>query len=92
MKTFEPDDPMAMVGVQFDDDPDDEAQGEMSQVIVEEYLRLGWSGDQILRLFQRPVFRMSHRILEVKGEAFLRDLVAAADAVRRQVNALEEIP
>jgi hypothetical protein len=56
----------------------------MARAIVEEYVRLGWNGEQILRLFRNPVFRMSHRVLEVKGEAFVRELVSSADALRGQ--------
>ena len=88
-KSFEPDDPMALVGVKLDESPGDEALAEMAAAIIEEYARLGWSGERIMRLFRSPVFRMPHRILELKGEDFVRRLVAEADVIHQQLSALE---
>jgi len=85
MKTFQPDDPFTPVGVGLDEDPDDEAFAEMAWAVVEEYVRMGWSGDQIRRLFHSPFFQMAHQILRVKGEPFIEELADKADQMRNQV-------
>ena len=90
VKSFEHDDPMAMVGVRFEEEPDGQAIEEMARVIVEEYIRLGFSSDQMLRIFQSRAFHLAHRVLEVKGEEFVRELVGAADVMRAQIAAQEK--
>lgn len=90
MKTFEPDDPMALVGVRFDEELDEGALVEMARAIVEEYALLGCSSDAIMRLFRTPGFRMAHRVLEKKGEAFVRELIAEVEAIREQATARKQ--
>jgi len=85
MKAFDLEDPFTLVGVGLDEDPDDEALTDMAWAVVEEYVRLGWTGDQIVRLFHSRFFQMAHQILHVKGEAFVRELGAAADRMRADV-------
>lgn len=80
------DDPMELVGVSLEEDPDDAALVEMAFSFVEEYARMGWTSEQILRMFKTPFFRVPHRILEVKGEEFVRGLVSAVDDLRSQIN------
>lgn len=87
MKAFDLEDPFTLVGVGLEDDPDDEALADMAWAVVEEYVRLGCTGDQIIRLFHNPFFQMAHQILRVKGEDFVRDLGAAADRIRADVQA-----
>ncbi len=84
MKSFELEDPMELVGVGLEEDPGDEALNEMAWAIVEEYMRMGWSGERIFRLFQSPVFRLPHQILQAKGEDYVRSLVAAVDEMRSE--------
>ena len=84
MKTFEPEDPFTLVGVGLDEDPDEQALSDMAWAVVEEYVRMGWTGDQIRRLFHSPFFQMAHQILHVKGEPFIQELAEAADRMRSQ--------
>ena len=85
MKTFEPEDPFTPVGVGLGEDPDEEAFSDMAWAVVEEYVRMGWSGDQIRRLFHSPFFQMAHQILRVKGESFIEELADAADGMRSRI-------
>lgn len=87
MKAFELEDPFSLVGVGLQADPDDEALAEMAWAIVEEYARMGWSGDQIRRLFRSPFFQLAHRIAQVKGEAFVERLAREADRIRSEAAA-----
>ena len=85
MKAFDPEDPFTLVGVGLDEDPDGQALTQMAWAVFEEYVRLGWTGDQILRLFHSPFFQMAHQILRVKGEPFIRELAEATDRMRSEV-------
>ncbi len=84
-KPLEPEDPMALVGVGLERGPDDEALTEMACCFVEEYARMGWSGERILRLFRNPFYRGPHQILRMKGEGFVRGLVEIVEQTRAQV-------
>lgn len=76
---------MALVGVGLERGPDDEALTEMAWCFVEEYARMGWSGERILRLFRNPFYRGPHQILRVKGEDFVRSLTESIEQTRAQV-------
>ena len=84
-KPLEPDDPMALVGVGLERGPDDEALTEMARCFVEEFARMGWSGERILRLFRNPFYRGPHHILRMKGEDFVRSLIETVEQTRAQV-------
>ncbi len=84
-KPLEPEDPMALVGVQLEQGPDDNALTEMARCFVEEYARMGWSGERILRLFRNPFYRGPHQILRTKGEDFVRSLIEIVEQARAQV-------
>ncbi len=87
MKALEHDDPMVLVGVGLDVDPDDAALEEMAWCFVEEYARMGWTGEKILRMFRSPLYRGPHQILHAKGEAFVRGLIDAFDSMRNDLQA-----
>ena len=84
-KTFEPEDPMELVGVSFEQEPGDEALDEMACSIVEEYMRMGWTGENILRLFHNPAFKLTHNILQQRGESYVRRLVDSVDEARGEL-------
>lgn len=75
---------MALVGVRLDRGPDEQAITEMARCFVEEYARMGWSGDRILSLFCNSFYRGPHRILRLKGDEFVRDLIEKVTGMRRQ--------
>ncbi|KKM69219.1 hypothetical protein LCGC14_1453070 [marine sediment metagenome] len=84
-KPLEPEDPMALVGVGLERGPEAEALTEMAWCFVEEYARMGWSGERILRLFRNPFYRGPHQILRMKGEDFVRGLIQIVEQTRAQV-------
>jgi hypothetical protein len=64
-------DPMELVGVPVPGgDP-----CTMAECLVEEYLLLGWDERQLMLLFTRPCFRVTHRIYLEKGEAYVHALI-----------------
>lgn len=71
-KAFEPDDPMTLAAVSVPaGEPD-----LMAECLVEEYVRLGVSDDQLLALFRSPFFAGAHALYRARGEAHLRALIA----------------
>ncbi|MBZ0140803.1 MAG: hypothetical protein K8H87_13680 [Pseudorhodoplanes sp.] len=82
MKRLEPSDPHELVGVGL---PDGDADL-MAECLVEEYLLLGWSDRQLMTLFTRPCFRMTHQIYLDRGHDYIAALVAQ---VRSKWNADE---
>ena len=81
---------MALVGVGLERGPDDQALTEMAWCFVEEYARIGWSGDRILSLFRNPFYRGPHRILSLKGDEFVRDLIETVIGMKRQAGSSSE--
>jgi hypothetical protein len=81
---------MVLVGVGLERGPDDQALTEMAFCFVEEYARIGWSGDRILSLFRNPFYRGPHRILSLKGDEFVRDLIETVIGMKRQAGSSSE--
>ena len=68
---FEEDDPMELVGVALPDgDPD-----EMACSIVEEFIRMGLSDQELLHLFHDPFYAGPHAIWRKRGEAYVQTLI-----------------
>ncbi len=71
-KPHEKDDPMELVGVALPNVGADE----MADCLIEEYIRVGWDDENLLRLFRDPFYRATHRIHKEKGEAHVLGLIA----------------
>lgn len=84
-KAFEPEDPMELVGVKFEQEPDEAVHHDMACSIVEEYMRMGWTGENIMRLFRNPAFKLSNDILQQRGEAYVQGLVDSVDEMRAEL-------
>ncbi len=72
MKSLELNDPHELVGVAL-------AEGDrdyMAECLVEEYLLLGWSDQQLMSLFSRPCFGMTHDIYLDRGHDFVAALIS----------------
>lgn len=66
-----PDDPLDMTGVEVDGDPQ-----LMLRLLVEEYARMGWGVDEIMRLAADPFYVGFHGLLRAFGERRLRHEIA----------------
>ena len=70
---FVDEDPLELVGMVM---PGEEGQLErMAEVIVEEYVRMGWDEPRLMTLFVNPLFMATHRIYRQKGEDYVRELI-----------------
>ncbi len=75
VKEFEQEDPMAMVQMFLDAPADDSFYDQMARTFVEEYMRMGWSDEEIASLFHEPYYRGTYDIFRKKGEAFVKNLI-----------------
>lgn len=89
-KRPEPEDPLELVGVGFEREPDDAALEEMAWSFVQEYALMGWSTERILRMFKSPVYRGPHSIYHRMGEPFVQALLDRLDEIRLAVAARRE--
>ncbi len=68
---FEDDDPMELVGVALPEgDPD-----ELASAIVEEFIRVGLSDQELFGLFRDPFYAGSHAIWKSRGDGYVRELI-----------------
>ena len=74
-KQLEQDDPFQMVGVVLTEKMDDAALTEMACCFVEEFARMGYRGEKLMRLFRDPFYGGPYSIYRAKGEEFVRSLV-----------------
>ncbi len=89
-KPAEPDDPMALMGVAMPTGPNgDEAMATMAESLADEFLRMGYSQEQVMQMFRDPFFRMTHAIWRAWGEERVRAVVNTV-ARRWQIPAPEE--
>jgi hypothetical protein len=74
---FEPDDAFEFTGVGIPTSREEaqRAQQEMAQCFIEEYVRMGYSGEFIMRLCRNPFYRGLHSILLSRGEAYVQGLI-----------------
>lgn len=70
---FEDDDPMELVGMVMPGEPG--MLENMAEIIVDEYVRLGWDEERLMTLFVNPMFMATHRIYRQKGETYVRELI-----------------
>lgn len=72
MKPLQLSDPHELVGIGLVEGDGDY----MAECLVEEYLLLGWSDHQLMSLFMRPCFGMTHRIYLDRGHDYVAALIA----------------
>jgi hypothetical protein len=83
----DPRDPMLLVGVELPGSA--EQQREMAAVFAEEFARLGFGEERILRLFASPHYAAAHRALQDLGQEEIRALVREACEVWGRVRVVD---
>jgi hypothetical protein len=69
-RELEAEDPMELMANPVQGDPD-----LMLQCLLQEYAWMGWDADQILALFHNPAYPVPQQLLELVGEAMVRQRV-----------------
>jgi len=70
---FIDEDPLELVGMVIPGEPGQIVR--MAEIIVEEYVRMGWDERRLMTLFVNPMFMATHRIYQQKGVRFVDDLI-----------------
>lgn len=76
-KDFEEDDPFELVGVQMQVENGEHIE-EMARTFIEEFLRMGWSEQMIIGLFQLPFYQGPHAAYRILGEKKISTLLREA--------------
>lgn len=71
---FDFDDPLELNGVALYTEED--TSRDMAGCFVEEFMRLGYNHKQLLALFRNPHYLGLNMVLQNKGEAFVREVIA----------------
>lgn len=71
-------DPFELNGVALPTEED--TTDAMGECFAEEFLRLGYAPQAVLALFRNPHYLGPHRVLQQRGEAFVRALITEACA------------
>ncbi len=74
MRETDADEPMELVGVCLPV-PDDQATRAMAECFVEEFVRLGHTADELMRMFQNPFYAGVHQAYQALGEAYIGELI-----------------
>jgi hypothetical protein len=70
---FVNEDPMELIGMILPGEPGQLER--MAEVVVEEYVRMGWDEKRLMALFTHPMFQATHRIYQLKGQAYVVELL-----------------
>jgi len=81
----DPTDPMTLHGVAVDTD-DSNATIEMASCFIEEYARMGFSADRLLRIFQNPGYAGPYLAYRLLGERRIVSLIQAQAELRTAVH------
>lgn len=82
-KPVEPDDPLELTGVVLSA-PDETSLREMAVCFVEEFLRDGWSDEQLRAMFRNPFYRGPYLVWRQKGDAYVDAVIQEVRQVWRQ--------
>lgn len=76
-KEYEAGDPLEMVGVEIPGQSEAQLR-DMALCFAEEFVREGWSQDEILKMFQNPFYQGPHLAWKQKGDAFVAGVIEEA--------------
>lgn len=76
-KSFEENDPLELIGVELSGIFPTEVDSleEMARTFIDEYARIGWNREELLKMFRDPFYQGPHAIYRAKGEPFIQRLI-----------------
>ncbi len=81
-KEYEEDDPVEMIGVQLPNQSEEQLR-DMALCFAEEFVREGWDEEQLLKMFQNPLYQGPHLAWKQKGDDFVKSVIDEAVAMWR---------
>ena len=79
---FDPEDPMELVGVELSSQSEAELR-DMALCFAEEFVREGWSEEELLAMFKNPFYKGPYLAWQQKGDAFIREVIKQASSMWR---------
>jgi len=86
----DPDDPMELRGIELVTEEDTSTV--MAECFIEEFMRLGNGAGQILALFRNPHYTGVNRVLQNRGERFVREKIVEVFSWWKQSADFSESP
>jgi hypothetical protein len=86
----DPTDPMTLHGVECPTE-DDEAVREMAECFIEEFARMGFDEDRLMRMFTVNGYAGPNLALRTLGENVIRSMISEQLGVRRQAPSRVEV-
>lgn len=76
-KEFEQDDPMSLTGMVFPLSKEQGLKAEETMVscLIEEYLCMGFSPEQILGIFKDPFYQAPYHVYGTRGENYIQEMI-----------------
>jgi hypothetical protein len=71
---FDPEDPLEAIAVELPSDEDTIVP--MAECFIEEFMRMGYSQEEILGLFGHPMYVGLLMVTRARGTAFVKQLIA----------------
>jgi len=79
-KAFEPDDPMELIGIELPRQSEAQLR-DMALCFAEEFVREGWTQEQLFKLFKNPFYQGPYLVWKQKGDDYVRSIIAEATAM-----------
>ncbi len=76
-KEYEEDDPVEMIGIQLPNQSEKQLH-DMALCFAEEFVREGWDKEQLLKMFQNPLYQGPHLAWKQKGDDFVKSVIDEA--------------
>ena len=76
-KEYEEDDPIEMIGIQLPNQNEEQLR-DMALCFAEEFVREGWDEEQLLKMFQNPLYQGPHLAWKQKGDDYVKSVINEA--------------
>ncbi len=76
-KESEPDDPIEMIGMEIPNQSEEQLR-DMALCFAEEFVREGWTEEELMKLFKNPFYHGPHLVWEQKGDDYVKAVINEA--------------
>jgi hypothetical protein len=88
-KEYEEDNPFEMVGVQLPNQSEAQLR-DMALCFAEEFIREGWTEEQLMAMFKNPSYKGPFLAFQQKGDEYIRSVICEATQMWRPKRAHHE--
>jgi len=73
-KENEEDDPIEMIGIQLPNQTEEQLR-DMALCFAEEFVREGWSGEKLIKMFKNPYYQGPYLVWKQKGDEYVESVI-----------------